>query len=51
MDDILGISHNPEMLKCIGIHFKLKEDKIEEPATYLGANMTKMMNAESFQKR
>ena len=24
VDDILGISHDPEMLKCIGIHFKLK---------------------------
>ena len=46
MDIILGISHNPEMLKCIRIHFKLKEDKIEEPSTYLGANMSKMINFE-----
>ena len=47
VDDVLGVSHNPDMLKCIGLHFKLKKDKIAEPEMYLGANMTKMVNKES----
>ena len=46
VDDVLGISHNPNMLNCIKKHFKLKGDKIEEPSLYLGANITKMVNEE-----
>ena len=46
VDDVLGISHNPDMLNCIKKHFKLKGDKIEEPSLYLGANITKMVNEE-----
>ena len=46
VDDVLGISENPKMLECIGVHFKLKNDSIEEPETYLGANISKMVNCE-----
>ena len=46
VDDVLGISHDPNMLNCIKTHFKLKGDKIEEPSVYLGANITKMVNEE-----
>ena len=46
VDDVLGVSYNPNMLRCIGLHFKLKKDKIAEPEMYLGANMSKMINTE-----
>ena len=48
VDDILGISHDPDMLKkVIGVPpFTIKDQKIEEPDSYLGADMTKMVNNE-----
>ena len=44
VDDILSISHDPEStLRSLTGVFKLKDDKIEEPEMYLGAQLGKMM--------
>ena len=42
VDDILCISHEPHatMNKGIQATFKLKDDKIEKPENYLGAQLT-----------
>ena len=45
VDDVLSISHDPTAtMKGIQMKFKLKDDKIEEPDTYLGAELSKMDN-------
>ena len=48
VDDVLCISDKPE-LTMAGIQrkFKLKDDKIEEPSMYLGASLSRMINAEN----
>ncbi len=48
VDDVLCISDKPE-LTMTGIQrkFKLKDDKIEEPSMYLGASLSRMINAEN----
>jgi len=41
VDDILCIPHDPHaIMKGIQATFKLKDDKIEEPENYLGAQLT-----------
>ena len=47
VDDVLSISHEPQK-KMDGIKktFMLKNDKIEEPENYLGANISKMTTAD-----
>ena len=43
VDDILAISMDPEAtLKGLQVTFKLKDDKIEEPAMHLGAQLGRM---------
>ena len=43
VDDILSISDDPKRsLLALTSTFKLKDDKIEEPETYLGAKLDKM---------
>ena len=43
MDDILSPSYDAKKtMKDIQAVFKLKDDKIEEPSTYLGAALSKM---------
>jgi hypothetical protein len=43
VDDILSISHDPKVtLQALTSVFKLKDDKIEEPDMYLGAQLEKM---------
>ena len=43
VDDILSISHDPESsLWGLQSTFKLKDDKVEEPEMYLGAQLGKM---------
>jgi hypothetical protein len=44
VDDILAISHDPKKttLQALTSVFKLKDDKIEEPDMYLGAQLGKM---------
>ena len=45
VDDVLSINFDPmSTMKGIKAKFKLKGDKIEEPDTYLGANISKMDN-------
>jgi hypothetical protein len=45
VDDVLAISDNPEKtLKGIQSKFKLKDDKMEVPDTYLGADLSEMDN-------
>ena len=45
VDDILAISDNPhELLSGVQLKFKPKDDKMEEPETYLGADLSKMNN-------
>ena len=45
-DDVLCMSHNAmKTMKGIQRYFKLKDDKIEEPDTYLGAGLSKMTTA------
>lgn len=45
VDDVLAISHDPEAtMKGIQNKFKLKDDKVEEPKDYLGAELEKMTN-------
>lgn len=47
VDDVLSISHQPEKtLKGIQSKFKLKDDKMEEPEIYLGAELSRMDNLE-----
>jgi hypothetical protein len=44
VDDILSISHDPEStLRSLTGIFKLKDDKIEEPDMYLGAQLGKII--------
>jgi hypothetical protein len=44
VDDILSISHDPHStLIALTTTFKLKDDKIEEPEIYLGAQLGKMV--------
>ena len=46
MDDVLCMSHDAmRTMKGILQKFKLKDDKIEEPETYLGAGLSKMTTA------
>ena len=46
MDDMLCMSHDAmSTMKGIQISFKLKDDKIGEPETYLGAGLSKMTTA------
>ena len=45
VDDILAISDNPhKLLSGVQLKFKLKDDKMEEPEMYLGADLSKMNN-------
>ena len=45
VDDVLCISDQPKItMQGIQRTFKLKDDKIEEPEMYLGAELTKMHN-------
>ena len=45
VDDVLSISHKPkETMKGIQSKFKLKDDKMEEPDVYLGAELSHMDN-------
>ena len=47
VDDILCISHNPmASMLAIQSKFKLKNDKIEPPSSYLGAVLERMTNAD-----
>ena len=47
VDDVLSISDIPEdALKGIQTVFKLKDDKMEPPEVYLGAELAKMVTAE-----
>lgn len=47
VDDILAISQDPtKIMKNIQGKFKLKDNKMEEPDTYLGADITKIQNEE-----
>ena len=47
VDDILSISHDPrKTMDGINNTFKLKNDKIEEPENYLGADLSKMTTAD-----
>lgn len=49
VDDILCISHDPEAtLRSLTGVFKLKDDKVEEPEMYLGAQLGKM-NVDGFE--
>ena len=43
VDDVLAISHDPTtIMKGIGEHFTIKDDKYGEPTTYLGANIERI---------
>ena len=45
VDDVLSISDNPlKTMKQVQSKFKLKDEKIEEPTNYLGADLSKMVN-------
>ena len=45
VDDILCVSHNPTAtMKLIQSKFKIKDDKMEPPDTYLGATISKIDN-------
>ena len=47
VDDVLSISHKPEAaLQGIASKFKLKDDKMEEPTMYLGAEVSRMQNVD-----
>ena len=47
VDDIFTISHDPQKtMEGIQRDFKLKDDKVTEPDYYLGATISKMLNAE-----
>ena len=50
VDDVLCISHNPiSTMKGIQSKFKLKDDKMEKPDTYLGADLSSMDNEHGFE--
>ena len=43
VDDVLAISHDPTtIMKGIGEHFTIKDDKYGEPTAYLGANIERI---------
>ena len=45
VDDVLCMSDQPQItMKGIQDNFKIKNDKIEEPSMYLGAEISKMHN-------
>ena len=45
VDDVLSVSDSPmRTMKQIKARFKIKDDKIEEPTSYLGAEIGKMLN-------
>ena len=45
VDDVLCMSDQPmNTMKGIKYSFKIKNDKIEEPSMYLGAEISKMRN-------
>ena len=45
VDDVLCISANPlKTMTSLQSRFKLKDDKVEEPTVYLGAELSKMIN-------
>ena len=45
VDEVLSVSGSPiRTMKQIKSRFKLKDDKIEEPTSYLGAEIRKMVN-------
>ena len=45
VDDVLAISHKPmKIMRSIQVKFKIKNDKMEEPDTYLGADISKFEN-------
>ncbi len=47
VDDLLVISDNPtRIMKSIQSQFSLKDDKMEKPKNYLGADMSEMYNAD-----
>ena len=47
VDDVLAISADPaSTMRGIQSKFKLKDDKMEEPDTYLGAELSKITNAD-----
>ena len=47
VDDVLSISFDPmKTMKGIQCKFKLKDDKIEDPKMYLGADLSKMLNVD-----
>ena len=44
MDDLLAISHDAErVLKSVQDTFKFKDDKIDKPDIYLGAQLDRML--------
>ena len=47
VDDLLAIGDNPtNIMKSIQSKFRLKDDKMDTPANYLGADMSQMDNAD-----
>ena len=47
VDDLLAISHDPKsIMKSIQKNFKLKDDKMEVPETYLGAELSHLDNVQ-----
>ena len=47
VDDVLSISYDPmKTMRQIQAKFKLKDNKIEDPKNYLGAELSKMTNQE-----
>jgi len=47
VDNILSVSYNPtSTMNLIQTKFKLKNDKIKLPETYLGATLSKINNIE-----
>ena len=49
VDDLLAISHDPtQVLSRVSKDFKLKNDKIETPDSYLGADLGTMVTANGF---
>ena len=47
VDDVLFVHENPTIkMKQIATKFKLKDDNMDEPEIYLGANLSKMDNSE-----
>ena len=47
VDDLMCIHEDPTItLNQIQTNFKLKDDKMDVPTSYLGANMSNMTNAD-----